>query len=103
MAISDQLLRGIQQLTPLPVTVQRLATALGDEEVSPNKIADIVEYDGAVAANILRVANSATYGGRFRTERIRDAVVRLGRHRYARPVSAGSDQGSPKILSRRSG
>jgi putative nucleotidyltransferase with HDIG domain len=78
MAIPEMLLEGIQQLRPLPITVQRLNAALACEDVSPKKIADIVEYDGAVAANILRAANSAAYGARFRIERIRDAVVRLG-------------------------
>jgi putative nucleotidyltransferase with HDIG domain len=78
MAIPDRLLEGIQQLKPLPITVQRLNTALSDEEVSPKKVADIVEYDGAVAANILRAANSAAYAGRYQTKGIRDAVVRLG-------------------------
>jgi len=76
--IPDKLLEGIKQLKPLPVTVQKLSAALGDENVNSHKIADIIEYDGAVAANILRVANSAAYAGRFRVERIRDAVVRLG-------------------------
>ena len=71
-------LEGIQQLKPLPVTAQKLSMALGDDDVSPSKIAEIVEYDAAIAANILRLANSAAYGGRFRIERIRDAVVRLG-------------------------
>jgi putative nucleotidyltransferase with HDIG domain len=78
MAIPNNLLEGIQQLKPLPVTAQRLAAALAGEEISSNKIADIIEYDGAVAANILRVVNSAAYAGCFRIERIRDAVVRLG-------------------------
>ena len=78
MAISNDLLEGIQQLKPLPVTLQRLTSALGDENVSPARIADIVEYDGAVAANILKVANSAAHGGLFRIQRVRDAVVRLG-------------------------
>jgi len=78
MSIPDRLLDGIHQLKPLPVTVQRLTAALGDDNISPQQIAGIVEYDGAVAANILRVANSAAYGARFPISRIRDAVVRLG-------------------------
>ncbi len=78
MAVPDHILDGIGQLKPLPVTVQRLSALLGREDVAPSRIADIVEYDGAVAANILRAANSPVFGGAFRITRLRDAVVRLG-------------------------
>jgi putative nucleotidyltransferase with HDIG domain len=78
MAIPERLVEGIRQLKPLPVTAQRLASALQADEIAPNKIAEIVQYDVAVAANILRVANSAAYAGRFRIDCVRDAVVRLG-------------------------
>lgn len=78
MAIPEKLMDGIQRLDPLPFTVQKLTVALQDEKLSTEEIAGIVEYDGAIAANVLRVANSAAYGGRFRTKRIKDAVVRLG-------------------------
>jgi putative nucleotidyltransferase with HDIG domain len=78
MAIPEKLIDGIQRLAPLPMTVQKLAAALQDEDVPFRQIAGILEYDGAVAANVLKVANSGAYGGRFRTETIRDAVIRLG-------------------------
>ena len=76
--IPNQILHGVKHLDPLPVTARRLSTMLGDESVNIREIADIVEYDAAVAANVVRVANSAAYGGRYPVERVRDAVVRLG-------------------------
>jgi|WetSurSiteA1Bulk_404760.scaffolds.fasta_scaffold33266_2 putative nucleotidyltransferase with HDIG domain len=76
--IPNQILNGIQNLDPLPVTARKLATMLRDESASVQEIANVVEYDVAVAANILRMANSAAYAGRYPIERIRDAVVRLG-------------------------
>lgn len=78
MAIPEKLVDGIQRLAPLPITIQKLTAALQDEHVLLQDIAGILEYDGAVAANVLRVANSGAYGGRFRTESVRDSVVRLG-------------------------
>ena len=78
MAIPNNLLEGIAHLDPLPITIQRLVEKLGDDQVSPREIADIVEYDQAIATTLLRVANSAAMGSRFRIERISDAVVRLG-------------------------
>jgi putative nucleotidyltransferase with HDIG domain len=76
--IPNQILDGVKHLDPLPVTARRLSAMLGDESVNIREIADIVEYDAAVAANVVRVANSAAYAGRYPVERVRDAVVRLG-------------------------
>lgn len=78
MAIPQGLLQGIDRLDPLPATAQRLTKALQDEDVGPARIAEYVEYDPAVASTVLRVANSAAYGGWNKVDNIRDAVVRLG-------------------------
>lgn len=76
--IPKQMLDGIKHLDPLPITARRLTSMLGNEDVNAQEVVKVVEYDPAVAANILRVANSGAYGGRYRIERVRDAVVRLG-------------------------
>jgi putative nucleotidyltransferase with HDIG domain len=78
MSIPEQVLAGINRLEPLPITVQKLLASLGQDSVNFKEIASTAEYDGAVAANILRVANSAAFGGRFHIESLRDAIVRLG-------------------------
>jgi putative nucleotidyltransferase with HDIG domain len=76
--IPNQILNGIQRLDPLPVTARKLSGMLRDDHTSVQEIANAVQYDAAVTANILRVANSPAYAGRYPVERIRDAVVRLG-------------------------
>ncbi len=78
MAMTKDLLEGIDHLDPLPLTIQQLIVKLGDDNVSPREIAGIIEFDQAIAATLLRAANSALWGGRIRVERIGDAVVRLG-------------------------
>ncbi len=78
MSIPEKVLAGIDRLEPLPITVQRLLEMTTNESVKTSELVEVIEYDGAVAANILRAANSAAYGGRFHVEKIRDAVVRLG-------------------------
>lgn len=78
MSIPEKILNGINRLEPLPITVQRLVVALHDENVNFTEVAQAIEYDGAITANILRTANSAAFGGRVRIEHIRDAIVRLG-------------------------
>jgi len=78
MSIPDKLVSGIDRLEPLPMTVQKLILMLDDEETDFNEVSRIIEYDGAITSNILRIANSAAYGGRVRIRHTRDAVVRLG-------------------------
>jgi len=78
MAIPQDLLDGIEHLDPLPITVHRLMGMLGDDFVSPREIASTVEYDQAIAATVLRVANSPVMGARMTVERVSDAVIRLG-------------------------
>jgi putative nucleotidyltransferase with HDIG domain len=78
MGIPERILRSIDRLEPLPMTVQRLILMLDDEDVNLGEIAQIVEFDGAIASNVLRVANSAAFGGLSRIRETRDAVVRLG-------------------------
>jgi putative nucleotidyltransferase with HDIG domain len=78
MALTADLLEGIDHLDPLPITAQRLVKALDDERVGPAQIADYIEYDPAVASSVLKLANSAAWAGSIPTATVRDAVVRLG-------------------------
>lgn len=78
MAIPEKLIAGIDRLDPLPVTMRRLMDALGDENVPFQEIVEIVEHDQAVAANVLRTANSAFLGGQYEITSLRSAVIRLG-------------------------
>jgi putative nucleotidyltransferase with HDIG domain len=76
--IPDSILGGIDNLDPLPVTARRLTEIVGDEKSSIYEMAEIVEYDPAVAANVVRMANSAAFAGRYPIEKVREAVIRLG-------------------------
>jgi HD-like signal output (HDOD) protein len=78
MSIPEQILAGISRLEPLPMTVQKLILMLDDEEVNLTELSRIIEYDGAITSNVLRVANSAAFGGLSYIHQTRDAVVRLG-------------------------
>ena len=81
MAIPPHLLDGIKRLDPLPITLNRLMGALRDENVGVYQIGEIVQFDAAVVACLLRAANSAAFGGWARTDSVRDAVGRIGKAR----------------------
>jgi putative nucleotidyltransferase with HDIG domain len=51
-------------------------------------VADVIKYDQAIAANILRICNSAYFGLRHRVVTINDAVMRLGQQNIVRAVQA---------------
>jgi putative nucleotidyltransferase with HDIG domain len=78
MSIPEKLLDRIERLEPLPITVQKLISLLDDPDADFKEIAKIIEYDGAITSNILRIANSAAFGGRTPISNTQDAVVRLG-------------------------
>lgn len=78
MTLPTGLVSRIENLAPMPITAQRLLSVIHDDKVSLKEIARIVEFDQALVANTLRVANSVYF---FRGKAVRDArsaVVRLG-------------------------
>ncbi|HLG54907.1 MAG TPA: HDOD domain-containing protein [Vicinamibacterales bacterium] len=76
--LPSSLVRGIEQLEPMPVTAERLVALMNGQEVSMATIAELVEFDQAIAATVLRMARSWAYAGSRPPETVRDAVVRLG-------------------------
>ena len=73
--LPSTLVRGIEQLEPMPVTAQRLVALMQGEDVSLVKIAELVEFDQAIAASVLRLARSWAHAGSRPPETVRDAVV----------------------------
>jgi putative nucleotidyltransferase with HDIG domain len=76
--IPEGLLKSIDKLEPLPVTAQALTKAITDGDASFAKLADLIELDQAVAANVLRMTRTAAYAGRQPVSSVREALVRLG-------------------------
>jgi putative nucleotidyltransferase with HDIG domain len=68
----------IEKLAPMPQSVTRLARIVGDPTAGAPEVAQVVEFDQALTANVLRLANSAWAASPKRIVRVRDAVLRLG-------------------------
>jgi putative nucleotidyltransferase with HDIG domain len=77
VTMPDAIVRGIKKLEPLPVTAQRLFDLMNGKDVSLARIAELIEFDQAIAAAVLREASTARYSGRPLSS-VRDAVFRLG-------------------------
>lgn len=74
----QQLLAVAQGVEPLPANVARLAQLVSDAESSMKEIVEVISYDQALTATLLRRANAAALGGRQAISSVHDAAVRLG-------------------------
>ncbi|MEZ4266755.1 MAG: HDOD domain-containing protein [Myxococcota bacterium] len=76
--ILQQIRRGEMVLPPMPAELTQLRMVLAKPDASMDEIALLVERDGRLAADVLRVTNSAQYRRRGRIDDIRAAVSRIG-------------------------
>jgi len=80
----DELARAATQLEPLAPSVTRLAALVCAGAPELGQVVEIVRYDEALTASLLRSANSSWSSSRVEITTVRDAVIRLG----ASPVLA---------------
>jgi putative nucleotidyltransferase with HDIG domain len=74
----DQILSSVAQLRPMPTHVSRILRALEDPNTNAGEIADLIGLDQALAASLLKMANSAGLGYNLNCTNLKEAVMRLG-------------------------
>jgi HD-like signal output (HDOD) protein len=82
------LLDRIQEVCPLPQSAQRVIELSGDPNVRLDQVTEAIAVDPALAAEVLRISNSAAYG---RTRAISDlgqAVMTIGLHELHQMATA---------------
>jgi putative nucleotidyltransferase with HDIG domain len=72
------LIKDIKSLKPLPAIVNQITTAIDDPNSSAENIAQIIQFDPSVTANLLKLCNSAYFGLPNPVDSIKDAVSLLG-------------------------
>ena len=65
-------------LPSVPATVLRVRQLLQDENASMKEVCDGIASDPALATRVIKMANSATFGGISTCNSVQTAVVRLG-------------------------
>ncbi len=70
--------QGNLDLPMLPDVALKVTRLCGDEECDQKELADVIRRDQSLMAHLLRVANSAIYGGRVEIVSLQLAVNRLG-------------------------
>lgn len=72
------LIKKVEQIPTLPAMSRKVLEITQDETASMHEIAELIETDQALAAKLLKVANSAFYGSINTVSSIDHAVVVLG-------------------------
>ena len=66
------------EIPSLPDIALRVREAAQDPHIDARRLAQIIQMDPAVAAQLVRVANNAAYAGATPVGGIREAVIRIG-------------------------
>ena len=89
----------ITALPPLPEAMTAVLLALNRPQLSANRSIELIEHDPALAARLLRLANSAFYGVPGRVASIGDAVRMLGLRTVSGVLAAASVHNAIRIES----
>jgi putative nucleotidyltransferase with HDIG domain len=78
MTIALRAASALKNLAPFPQVASKVISLLGDDSVSFREIADSLNRDAALSAEVLRLANSPLYGPRYGVSNILHALAVLG-------------------------
>ena len=76
--ITDMIMTGDVQLPPLPEVAIRAQEILSSEELDTRELGEVLTGDPAIAAALLRLANSAHFGGLQQVNTVLASVQRIG-------------------------
>jgi putative nucleotidyltransferase with HDIG domain len=91
-SLKEKILAKIEELPPLPRVVIEISDLISNPNSDAKKIAEVIETDQAIAAKVLKVANSAYYGMSGKISSIQHASIVLGNRAIGEIVAiAGSE------------
>lgn len=94
MNLKEKILKKIDELPPLPQVVSRIHELIEDPDSEAKDIARVIETDQAIAARVLRIANSAYYGMRGKISSVQHASMVLGFTTLGEIVTIAGAKGS---------
>ncbi len=78
MTIKDEILAKVSTFPTLPMMVGKLLDVLDEKDADFRIIAEVIKYDPALTANILKAANSSYVGLSKQVSSLTEASIRLG-------------------------
>jgi putative nucleotidyltransferase with HDIG domain len=82
----DSILKSIDKIPAFPATIQKVMQLLRNDDYAVSDVVNVIKYDQSIAANILKISNSAYFGARQKITSIHEAVVYLGQQQLIRAV-----------------
>ena len=78
MKAIDSIVEKIEALEPIPPVAHQLLELAEDPDSNVSQIAQIIQHDPSLTANVLRMVNSAYFGLTIRIESVQTAISLLG-------------------------
>lgn len=97
--IEDRIATGQVSLPPCNSVIGKLQELTANPHFDINEAVEVITRDQSLTAEILRLANSAFYGGLTPVTRVRDAAVRLGAAEVVRLAAALSEKNQYQVRS----
>lgn len=92
-ALKDQIVKTVDELPPMPQTVIKAREIMDDPKAGFKELAALFEADQAIAAKILKLANSPYYGIAGGVSSIQKASVVLGQKTLRELITLGGVSG----------
>lgn len=78
MSRLDEILSLVKHVPPFPKVAQRVSEMLNDSEVSATALAEVIQYDQVITANVLKICNAAYFGLPRKVSSLDEALVIVG-------------------------
>jgi HD-like signal output (HDOD) protein len=92
-ALKKKILATVQDLPPMPQTVFKAREIMADPKAGFDALATLIESDQAIAAKVLKLANSSYYAMRGEISSIQRALVVLGNTTLGELITLGGVSG----------
>ncbi len=90
MSRLEEIISLIRHIPPFPKVAMRVLALLKDPEVEAEQLAEIIQYDPSITANVLKMCNAAYFGLPRKVGSLDEALVVLGNATLKDLVIAGS-------------
>ncbi len=78
MSPIQELIKDIKNLKPIPAVINQILEVIDRPDSSMEQISQIIQYDPAITASVLRTCNSVYFGLKTPAESVKDAATMLG-------------------------
>jgi len=78
MSRLDEIMEKVDKLPPFSNVVGRAAALFSNPEIEPEEIVDVIKFEPAITANVLKICNSAYYGLMRKVSSLKEAATYLG-------------------------